>query len=239
MAGAPASVSEAKAAEKDTVLTVQGIVLGYAYNGTWTEIIIKDTEAEAFIGIRSTEKVNKGDLIKLNAKVTISDNPTEVGKKYLGEPEGIEVISSGNATTLDLTKAIAITNQDDLAKVHEGAEYVLYKLEGNMFGNMYEADKDFGKAHFRVNFVAGATKLAEIRFKNEADNDIAAGFRNNTIAKNLGEDWCTKVFGVTEYATGGYPGHAFSGTIYAMYIGGNKYYESFTIFELDHIIKAQ
>ena len=94
------------------------------------------------------------------------------------------------------------------------------------------------KSYFRVNFVAGATTLSEIRFKNEAGKEISAGFRNSYIAKNLGDNWASEVFGVTEYAPGGYPGHAFSGTIYAMYVGGNDYYEQFTILDASHIVKA-
>ena len=107
-----------------------------------------------------------------------------------------------------------------------------------MFGNLYESGKDYMKAYFRVNFVADATALADIRFTNEAGKTISAGFRNSYIAKNLGDNWATDVFGTTEYVTGGYPGHAFSGTFYAMYVGGNDYYEQFTILDASHIIKA-
>ena len=103
---------------------------------------------------------------------------------------------------------------------------------------MYESGQDYSKAYFRVNFVAEATKLSDIRFENEAGKTISAGFRINYIARNLGDGWDADVFGTTEYKTGGYPGHAFSGTIYAMYVGGNDYYEQFTILDASHIIKA-
>lgn len=238
IAGAPATISEVKLAEAETTVYVEGLVIGFGGNGTWSEIILKDTTKMEFIGLKSTANYAKGDIIRFNATVAVSTNTTEAGKKYLESPEGIEVVSSGNSTELDLSVAISITTQEELAKVHEGAEYVLYKLEGNMFGNMFESSKDFAKAYFRVNFVAGATKLSDIRFENEAGKSISAGFRNSYIAKNLGDNWAAEVFGVTEYTTGGYPGHAFTGTIYAMYVGGNDYYEQFTILDASHIIKG-
>lgn len=239
IAGAPKTISEVKALEVGVTTLMEGLVIGFGGNGTWSEIILKDTVAMEFIGLKSTADYKKGDILRFSATIAESTNTTEAGKKYLADATDIEVVSSGNSTELDLTKAITISTQEDLSKIHEGAEYVLYKFEGNMFGNMYESGKDYSKAYFRVNFVAEATKLAEIRFTNEAGKTISAGFRNSYIAKNLGENWATDVFGTTEYETGGYPGHAFSGTIYAMYVGGNDYYEQFTIFETSHIIKAE
>ena len=239
IAGAPATVTEVKAAEVGQTVYLEALVIGFGGNGTWSEIILKDTAAMEFIGLKSTADYKKGDILRFSATIAESTNTTEAGKKYLSEPTDIEVESSGNSTELDLTKAISITTQEELSKIHEGAEYVLYKFEGNMFGNLYESGKDYSKSYFRVNFVADATALADIRFTNEAGKTISAGFRMNYIAKNLGDNWATDVFGTTEYVTGGYPGHAFSGTIYVMYVGGNDYYEQFTIFETSHIIKAQ
>lgn len=240
MAGAPTKVSEAKLAEEGAVLYMEALVLGFGGNGSKNEIILMDTETEEFIGLQSTETVARGDLIRFTAKVAISTNETEAGKKLLVEAEGIEVISQGNDVSLDLTKAIAITSQEELSKVHEGTEYVLYKLEGKIFVNMYKSSSDnFSKVYFRLHMNPDCKELADLRYQNEAGTSISAGFRNNYIAKNLGDDWADKAFGITEYKASLYPGVEFNGTIYAMYVGGNGYYQQFTIFESSHIIKAQ
>lgn len=233
----PRTVKEVKEFEADEVVKVEGVVIGFGGNGTWSEILIKDLTTMDIIGIKSTKIYDKGDVIRLFATVAISENQTELGKKYLADPTDIEVVSSGFEYTLDLESAVELKTQEDLQTIPDSAEYVLFKFNPvNMYGNMYESSKDFSKAYYRVSFNKDATALNDIRIKNEQDTNISVGFRVNYIERNLGENWTAKWFGQTEYVSGGYPGHVYSGTVYALYVGGNGYYVQFTILEESHII---
>lgn len=233
----PLTVEEAKLQEVNAEIEVEGVVIGYGGNGTWSEIIIKSKTSMAMIGIKSTKTYDKGDVIRFTAKVAESDNQTETGKKYLADPADIEVVEKGFSTALDLESAIVVKTQEDLAKIGSGAEYVLYKFAPtNMYGNMYESGKDYSKAYYRVSFNKDASTLDEIRVDNGEGKLVSVGFRVNYIAKNLGDNWPTNWFGQTEYVAGGYPGHVFSGEVYAVYVGGNGYYVQFTILEAEHII---
>lgn len=233
----PRYVHEAKRASAGEVIKVEGIVIGYGGNGTWSEILILDTSLEKdIIGVKSTKTYEKGDLIRFTATVAVSDNETEYGKKYLKDPTDIEVVSSNNDHGLALSALPELKTQEDLAAIPYGSEYTLYKFSAvNMYGNMYESKKDYSKAYYRVSFNKDATELDDIKIKNEQGTYISIGFRVNYIAKNLGDGWTEKWFGQTEYESGGYPGHVFSGSVYALYVGGNGYYAQFTILEDFHI----
>ena len=233
----PLTVQEVKSLEEGAVVKVEGVVIGFGGNGTWSEILIKDKVTMDIIGIKSTKTPEKGDVIRFSATVTISDNQTENGKKYLADPSDLEVVESGFSYVLDLESAVVLKTQEDLALIPDSSEYVLYKFDAtNMYGNMYESKKDYSKAYYRVSFNKDATELDDIRIKNEQDTNISVGFRVNYIARNLGDGWTAKWFGQTEYVSGGYPGHVFSGSVYALYVGGNGYYVQFTILEESHIM---
>ena len=55
--------NDVKLEEKDTEVFVEGLVIGFGGNGTWSEIILKDTNAMAFIGLKSTADYKKGDIL--------------------------------------------------------------------------------------------------------------------------------------------------------------------------------
>ena len=164
----PRYVHEAKRASAGEVIKVEGIVIGYGGNGTWSEILILDTSLEEdIIGVKSTKTYEKGDLIRFTATVAVSDNETEYGKKYLKDPTDIEVVSSNNNHGLAV-QAIELKTQEDLAAIPYGSEYTLYKFSAvNMYGNMYESKKDYSKAYYRVSFNKDATELDDIKIKNE------------------------------------------------------------------------
>ena len=92
--------------------------------------------------------------------------------------------------------------------------------------------------YFRFHLNAEATGLSKIKVNNESGTAVSAALRNSYVSGNIGSEWTNDVFGVTEAVSGTYPGIKFSGTIYMLFAGGNKYYAQFTILDASHIVKA-
>ena len=86
------------------------------------------------IGLRNNNGINintsceVGDIIRLNAKVVESTNETEKGKLYLTLVEGLQIVSSNNAISYDLTNAVSVSNQDELAAFVLNGKDNSYKL---------------------------------------------------------------------------------------------------------------
>ena len=91
--------------------------------------------------------------------------------------------------------------------------------------------------YFRFHFNAEATVLNGLKVKYETGTNVSAALRNSYVSKNIGVDWTNTVFGVTDVVSGTYPGIKFSGSIYVVFTGGNKYYAQFTILDASHIVK--
>ena len=244
-AAKPLSISEIKTKKANEEALVEGIVVGRCGNGTWQEFLVKDLNTMDIIGLRNNNGINintsceVGDIIRLNAKVVESTNETEKGKLYLTLVEDLQIVSSNNAISYDLTNAVSVSNQDELAAfVVNGKDnsYKLVKLSGDIYANAY--GDEFASMYFRFHFNAEATGLNGIKVKNETGTTVSAALRNSYVSKNIGVDWTNTVFGVTDVVSGTYPGIKFSGSIYVVFTGGNKYYAQFTILDASHIVKA-
>ena len=77
-----------------------------------------------------------------------------------------------------------------------------------------------------------------MKVANETGTQVTAALRNSYVSKNIGAEWTNTVFGVSDVVSGTYPGIKFSGSIYVLFVGGNKYYAQFTILDASHIVKA-
>lgn len=224
-----------------TTLAVEGYYVGVAEEGPSTdrELLLKDLNTDAVIAVRNVPYgsfpdygYTKGDRVILLATVDTDGTVNTPNKRYLdfssenGAQEAT-VVSRGNPVTYDLNDVITVSSWTELQSlfaVGNIPDYSYICLEGPMFFNRF-AGSD-GVTVSRVHMNETATGVSGIR----CDGSRTVSFRDNVMEANLGGNW-HELFFEKMPADGQYPGTRLTGSVTAVYTGGNNYYFQLTVLD--------
>ncbi len=239
-----ANVSDLKDYKVGESVLVTGVVVGTTHNGNigGEEVIIKDLETFAYIGVRKLPgtfpvyTVKKGDIIELAGFLKSSLTVGELDKVYLEYDERLTIKSQNNLITFDLENALEVANQADLVNlITAGPSYQFIKITTNIYSNKYGSD--YNTYYNRFTLDKDNNSLAKIQIDGKT-----AVIRNSHSSNNIGSGWTDLMFGLNEenYAKtpAAFPGIEYKGEVYLMYTGGNSYYHQFVILDIEHIIPA-
>lgn len=250
--------AKTKTASQDVYYDLTGIIIGQGYvSGTVAapqngEILIKDLNSNAIIGVRGliTDSVNLaslslaiGDEIIVRVslvKYTANANYSEYGKLYASAvlDETVIVVSHNNETALNKEEAVNILCQEDLNNFLKDAEtrsanaYKLVKFGAGLSIANYKLDTN--SSYLTYTGISSATSKIDglnpyIHEMNEAINLGSATY----LSAIFGPDATRNVnFGLN----GEVAGNVTSKDLYLVYIGGQgKYYHQFVLLDASYV----
>ncbi len=167
--------------------------------------------------------IQKGDKLSLAVQMLSGDAnyaTANSGRKYLALIDGERtsfadfVVSSGNSTSYDLSKAIVISTWEDMQNYYSKSNTLPY----------YSLVQFTGSSYMRAN----SSKIEYYIHKNDSysaaadsrpDGEKNIAFRRYVLTTNIGANWLANgVFGTTSVGTSGI-GTAINKDIYAIYLG--------------------
>ncbi len=167
--------------------------------------------------------IQKGDKLSLAVQMLSGDanySTANSGRKYLALIDGEItsfadfVVSSGNDTRYDLSKAIVISTWEDMQNYYSKSNTLPY----------YSLVQFTGSSYMRAN----SSKIEYYIHKNDSysvaddsrpDGEKNVAFRRYALTTNIGANWLANgVFGTTSVGTSGI-GTAINKDIYAIYLG--------------------
>jgi hypothetical protein len=181
--------------------------------------------------------VTKGDKLKLTVQIKTGDpNPNftgNSGRRYLTLVDSTItsfenfVISSGNSTKYDLSKAIVISTWEDMKKYYTSKNnlpfYSLVVFTGSHYMRAYNNSKYAYYIHKNADYSAANDA------KPDGSKNIA--FRRYVINTNVQKNWvATNLFGTTSIGTSGI-GANVAKDIYALYVGNSTTFFYHTILD--------
>lgn len=235
------SVSQLSQIADGTTVAVEGYYVGVAEEGPSTdrELLLKDMNTDDVIAVRNVSYggfpdygYDRGDRVILLAAVDTDGTVNTPNKRYLdfssenGAQEAT-VVSGGNRVTYEMNNVITVSSWSELQSlfaVGNIPDYSYIRLEGPLFCNRY-AGSD-GVTVSRVHMNEAATGVSGIR----CDGSRTVSFRDNVMEANLGSDWMELFFEEVP-AEGQYPGIRLTGSVTAIYTGGNNYYFQLTVLD--------
>lgn len=235
------NVSELSRIADGTILAVEGYYVGVAEEGPSAdrELLLKDVNTDDVIAVRNVSYgsfphygYTRGDRVVMLASVHTDGTVNTPNKRYLdfsGENGTLEttLVSRGNEVTYELNDVITVNSwaqMQEMFAVGNISEYTYVCLEGAIFCNRYEGSD--GVTVSRVHMNEGATGSSGIR----CDGARTVSFRDPVMEANLGADWMNLFFDETP-VTGQYPGTRVTGSVTALYTGGNNYYFQLTVLD--------
>lgn len=239
------NVSQLSQMADGTTLAVEGYFVGVAEEGPSAdrELLLKDLSTDDLIAVRNVAYGSfpdygyvSGDRICLLAQLQTDNTVNTPNKRYLsfsdenGEQQ-TTVVSTGNEIRYALDNVITVSSHEQLQSlfaVGNIPSYSYVRLEGPIYVNRYTGSD--GVSVSRVHMNEAATNVSGIR----CDGSRTVSFRDNVTAANLGANW-NELFFETLPAEGQYPGTRLSGSVTAVYTGGNNYYFQLTVLEEDWV----
>lgn len=230
---------------------VEGVFVGYAGNGNSSDngIIIRDLENDDYIIVRNIDmNLNKGDYLRLIVTVAVSNingysekgmkSLTFIDSEYDNETiNSLCVLGHNHYYEFDLSDSIIINTQDDFVSAFTNRTDLFYdflKLSGTFYLVYYASSgTEYENGYFRIYFDDSITALADQKI-----DGLSPVFRNCYQNLNLGVGFAEEVLGISEAeakASSYSSPIVFSGDIYAMYTGGNKYYHQLVILDWSFI----
>lgn len=238
---AKVSVSQLSQVADGTLVAVEGYYTGVAEEGPSTdrELLLKDLYTDDLIALRNVPYgsfpdygYEPGDRICLIATVNTDGTANTPTKRYLdfssenGEQE-TTVVSRENEISYTLDRVITVSSWDQLQElfaVGSIPDYSYIRLEGPLYFNRYTGSD--GVTVSRVHMNETATGVSGIR----CDGSRTVSFRDNVMQANLGTQW-QSLFFEEQPPEGQYPGTRLTGSVTAVYTGGNNYYYQLTVLE--------
>ncbi|MCM1042700.1 MAG: NlpC/P60 family protein [Corallococcus sp.] len=240
------SVSQARAAADATEILLEGYYVGIAESGPTTnrEILLKDLTSDDIISVRNVTYgtfpdygYEYGDRVIIKGTIALdkTSKTATPDKKFLefsaenGE-QSATVISKGNSIKYSKADAVTVGSWSEMQALFQLGKikgYTYVTLSGNIFINRYTGGSD-GVDVYRLHLNKDATALAGIK----PDETRSVSLRANVMEQNLGADWKQNLF---DEEPSGYPGSAFSGSITAVFTGGNGLYYQLTVLESSFI----
>lgn len=235
------SVSRLSEIADGTTLAVEGYYVGVAEEGPSVdrEMLLKDPVTDDVIAVRNVPYgsfpdygYEQGDRVILLATVDTDGTVNTPTKRYLdfsaenGQQE-TTIVSRGNKITYSMSNVITVRSWEalqNLFAVGSIPDYSYIRLEGEIFTNRY-AGSD-GVTVSRVHMNPAATGVSGIR----CDGSRTVSFRDNVMEANLGSNWLDLFFEETP-VEGQYPGTRLTGSVTAVYTGGNNYYFQLTVLD--------
>jgi len=207
-----ATVTQALAAEADTVISVEGLFVGVADegNGYQKEILLKDPANDNLIAVQGTNYgewptvgYTKGDLVRLvvNVKHKATGNKTYLEFIEGNNPTNVAetIVSSGNAVTYNLDNVVTLENWDAWKTtfvVDTLPMYTYIRIKGTVYLNKLNSTSSAsgGVTLYRPHMNPAPTNLTGMK----PDGTRAIGFRENVLKANLGSTtWSTYFSGKT------------------------------------------
>lgn len=224
-----------------TLMAVEGYYVGVSEEGPSVdrELLLKDLTTDDVIAVRNVPYGSfpnygyaKGDRVVFLASVHTDGTVNTPNKRYLdfsGENGTLEttIVSRGNEVTYNMDHVITVsswTQMQELFAVGNIPDYAYIRLEGAIFCNRYEGSD--GVTVSRVHMNETATGVSGIR----CDGSRTVSFRDNIMEANLGQNWMDLFFDELP-VSGQYPGTRVTGSVTAIYTGGNNYYYQLTILD--------
>ena len=230
-------------------LAVDGYYVGVAEEGPSTdrELLLKDLHTDDLIAVRNVPYgsfpdygYERGDRLCLLATVDTDGTVNTPAKRYLdfSSENGAQqstVLSTGHAVSYDLNNVITVSSWPELQNlfaVGNIPDYSYIRLEGPLYFNRYTGSD--GVTVSRVHMNEEATGVSGIR----CDGTRTVSFRDNVMQTNLGQQWMELFFEELP-PEGQYPGTRLTGSVTAVYTGGNNYYFQLTVLDESWVELAQ
>jgi len=250
------SVSQAKKqGVNDDFVLVEGYFVGVADEGynLSKEILLKDTTTDDVIAVRGVTDsygtwpnigYKYGDKVRLYGKLVqltyTSDDKTSQNKIYLDfdsqqNPQNIidTIVSQNNAVSYNFDQIVDLTDWKDWQKTFnpESIEaYTYIKISGKVFLNSFTGNDNV--VIHRVHANAGATTLVNIK----PDAARAAGFRQNVLEQNIGDDWRNLFSYQQDSVSKIYPGDDVNVEIVAIVTATNSVNYQLTVLRRDWVV---
>ena len=238
-------VSQLDRVADGVTVAVEGYYVGVAEEGPSAdrEMLLKDPTTDDLIAVRHIPYgsfpdygYRPGDRICLLVTPMTDNTVNTPNKRYLDYHSGngsidSTVISSGNAVTYDLNNVITVRSWAELQSlfaVGSIPDYSYIRLEGPIYVNRYTGSD--GITTSRIHMNEAATGISGIR----CDGSRTVSLRDNVMEANLGLQW-QELFFEEMPAEGRYPGIRLTGSVTAVYTGGNNYYFQLTVLDEDWV----
>lgn len=224
-----------------TTVAVEGYYVGVAEEGPSTdrELLLKDLYTDDLIAVRHVPYgsfpdygYEQGDRLCLLATVNTDGTANTPTKRYLdfSTENGTQqstIVSAGNTVSYALNDVITVNSWSelqDLFAVGSIPDYSYIRLEGPLYFNRYAGSDNVTVS--RVHMNEAATGVSGIR----CDGSRTVSLRDNVMQSNLGDQWMELFFEELP-PEGQYPGTRLTGSVTAVYTGGNNYYFQLTVLD--------